>query len=103
MDAFIIGLYGLYLILVGVNGNSGALVSTAKKDLPGFLPWLIALAVLAALYENDTTRPVAKPFLFLAILAFVLKNQDSLKQQMGYIYDKAMMAANSTTQTGVAQ
>ena len=93
MDAFVIGLYGLYLVLVGAKGNTGKLMEKAQADAPAFMPWLISLGVLAALYENDTTKPVAKPFLFLAILSFVLINFDTLKAQVSSLY-------NSATSTG---
>lgn len=77
----LIGLYGLYLIFVGYKGNQSALFAALAADGPGFVPWLISVVVLGTAYRSDTLRPVVKPFIALAILAFVLKNWNTLKSQ----------------------
>jgi hypothetical protein len=86
MNGFIIGLYGVYLLLVGFEGNSSKMVDALRKDAPGFLPWAVSIAVLAAMYENENTRQIAKPFIFLLIITFVLRNFDVLKKQSKELY-----------------
>ncbi len=113
----LIGLYGLYLIFVGYKGNHVALFQALSQDGPGFVPWLISVVVLGTAYRSDTLRPVVKPFIALAILAFVLKNWNTLKAQtesvIGTINTNAQNASagqtvttapttNSSTQTAQA-
>ncbi len=85
MSYALVGLYGLYLIFVGVKGNSSALFSEISKDAKGFSAWLIAILVLRALYSVDTLRPVVKPFIGLALLTFTLKNYKSIVDQVNTI------------------
>ncbi len=81
----LIGLYGLFLIFVGSNGNSGTLKSKIAADAKGFAPWLIAILVLRALYASDTLKPIVKPFIFLALLTFFLKNYGVVATQINEI------------------
>ena len=78
----LIGLYGIYLIFVGYRGNQSALFQAISQDGPGFVPWLIVVIVLGTAYRSDTLKPVVKPFIALALLAFVLKNYSTLKGQL---------------------
>lgn len=94
MNGLIFGLYGLYAILVATNGNANALQKAIQEDSGGFLPWAISIGVLSVLYDNETTRPVAKPFIYLAILTFILKNFDQIKAQFGELYK---MSTNTKT------
>ena len=89
MNGFILGLYGVYLLLVGFNGNSQAMVKMLRADAPGFLPWAVSIAVLAAMYENENTRQIAKPFIFLLILTFTLRNFGVLEKQTKELYQMA--------------
>lgn len=89
MNGFILGLYGVYILLVGLAGNSSKLLDLIRQDAPGFLPWAVSIAVLAVMYESDTLRPIAKPFIFLLLLTFVLSNFNDLKQQTEMLYQKA--------------
>ncbi len=94
MPALIIGLYGIYLLMVGVSGNAKTLQQYASADAPGFLPWAISLGVLATIYEIPQTKPLAGPFLLLMAIAFVVKNFETLQSQFRELYS---MAANATT------
>ena len=89
MNGFILGLYGVYLLLVGFNGNSAEMVERLRADAPGFLPWAVSIAVLAAMYENENTRQIAKPFIFLLILTFILRNFNTLRAQSEELYRMA--------------
>ncbi len=82
MNYGLIGLYGIYLLFVGANKNAAALKTQISADVKGFMPWAIAIVVLAALMRSDTLRPVVKPFIALAVLAFVLKNYPQLVSQL---------------------
>lgn len=87
MNGLIYGLLGIYLLLVGFNGQGNALVSEIKQDAKGYIPWGISVGVLAMLYSYDKTRPIAKPFIFLAILTFVLRNFPTLENNIKQIYN----------------
>lgn len=90
MNGLTVGLFGFYLLMVGFKGNGDKLINEFSQDAGGFLPWLIAIAVLSFLYKNDTTQPFAKPFIGLVILAFVLKNFNTLEAQTKSIYNKVV-------------
>jgi hypothetical protein len=93
MNALVIGLYGLFIILVGFNGHSKELMAEGSADAPGFLPWAISIAVLAVMYENQYTQKVAQPFIVLLIVTFIVKNFDKLQSQFKQLY---AMASQST-------
>ncbi len=99
MNGLIFGLYGLYAILVAANGNASKLSTTMQSDAKGFLPWAISIAVLSVLYDNENTRPVAKPFIYLAILSFILKNFTQLENQFRRLYGLAGYTGSSTKST----
>ncbi len=81
----LVGLYGLYLIFVGYKGNSAELMKALQTDGKGFIPWIVAIAVLALLYRSDTIRPVVKPFVFLALLTFAMKNWKTIGAQINAV------------------
>lgn len=79
MNAFVVGLYGLFFIMVGAKRNEIRLIDEIKTDVNGFVPWAIAIAVLAALSEYEETNKLVKPFVALLILNFVLVNYDTMR------------------------
>lgn len=81
MNAFVVGLYGLFFVMVGVKMRSGELVDEVKQDVGGFVPWALAIAVLAIMYEVDETKPIVKPFALLIILNFVLVNFGKIQNE----------------------
>jgi hypothetical protein len=81
----LVGAYALYFILVGIKGNSSKLVALVERDGRGFLPWILAILVLRALYNVESLRPLIKPFIGLACLTFVLKNWDNVVGQLNQI------------------
>ena len=85
MSYGLVGLYALFFIFVGSSGKSTQLKDEVSKDAKGFAPWLISIIVLRWAYSNDTLKPVVKPFIFLAILVFVLKNYGKLVTQLNSI------------------
>ncbi len=89
MNNLLVGLYGVWFLMVASKGNSAEAIADVQKDAPGFLPWVISIIVLAWLYNNEATQKAVKPFIFLIILAFVLKNYQTIKAQFGGIYQSA--------------
>lgn len=89
MNLLVIMAYGIYALLVGMNGNGRQLLAEAEKDVGGFLPWVISIAVLAVIWEIPATKKLAAPFLTLAVLTFILSNWDTLQTQFGAISKEA--------------
>jgi hypothetical protein len=81
----LVGAYALYFILAGIKGNSSALVTLVERDGKNFLPWILAVLVLRALYNVESLRPMIKPFIGLAALTFVLKNWNVVVSQLNAI------------------
>ena len=100
MNYTLIGLYGIYLLFVGYAGKSSQLTSEIKTDLKGFVPWVIAIIVLRSLYEVDTLKPIVKPFAGLAILAFSLKNYDTIAGQINLIAGKTYLPLSKGNPNG---
>ncbi len=82
MNGLILGLYGIYLIVIGVRGEVDQLQTQLGQDLPGFVPWAIAIVVLIVLAQSEATEKVVVPFVGLLILAFVLKNFGNLSSEV---------------------
>lgn len=76
-----IGLYGVYLILIGVKSNEAELGALLARDFGHYIPWLVAVAILAALSESEILGPAVKPFALLLVLAFMLKNWSQIVAQ----------------------
>lgn len=98
MTNLTVGVYAVYLIMVALRGNAGQLFSNVQTDIKGFLPWGISIGILGVLYENEKTRPVVEPFIFLIVLAAFLKNFQALKTNASQIYNSAT-ASNATSAT----
>lgn len=91
----LIGAYAIYFILVGIHGNASKMVALVERDGKGFLPWIIAIMVLRALYMSETLRPLVKPFIGLAVLVFTLRNYSTIAGQINDI-----LPANAQIPTG---
>lgn len=82
MNELILGLYGIYLIVVGVRGETDKLMTQLQSDLPKFVPWAIAIVVLVVMSQSEATSEVVKPFVFLLALAFILKNFSNVSAEV---------------------
>jgi hypothetical protein len=80
-----IGLYAVYFIMVGMKGNAGAMVTNIQQDGKNFIPWILAILVLRALYSSDTLKPLITPFIVLAGLTFFLKNYATVAGQVNQL------------------
>ena len=89
MSNLLIGFYGLYLLMTAYKGDSQKVMGFVQEDAPKFLPWAIAIVVLSLLYNNDKTHKIVEPFIFLAILTFVLKNFKVISAEVSKIYHSA--------------
>jgi len=81
MNGLIIGVYGIYFLLVGLAGNAPKLLDMLGEDAGGFLPWIVSIGVLAVAYEYPATQKMARPFILLLILSFVLYNYENLRAE----------------------
>jgi hypothetical protein len=95
MSYGLVGLYGLYFVFVGIRGNAGKLVDNVQQDGKNFIPWVLAILVLRAMYASDTLKPMVKPFIGLAALTFFLRNYSKVVSQLNEI-----MPANVQLPTG---
>jgi hypothetical protein len=85
MSYGLVGLYAIFLVFVGVNGNAKPLGAAVSEDAKGFAPWLLAVVILAALDDVDALKPVVVPFIGLAALTFALKNYGTVVGQINQI------------------
>jgi len=97
MSYGLVGAYALYFILVGIHGNSSKLVSLIERDGRDFLPWILAILVLRALYNVEALRPMIKPFIGLAVLTFVLKNWNNVASQLNQILPTSVQIPKAAT------
>jgi len=82
MNGLILGLYGVYILAVGINGKTDALLTEVDKDMPGFIPWALAIIGLIILAQTEVTQKLVKPFIGLLILNFVLVNFGNLQSEV---------------------
>lgn len=87
MTGIFIGVYGLFLLAVGINGQGKALFSLLSEDGKEFLPWLFALVVISILAEFEETKKLVKPFVVLLALNFFLRNYSTLEKEAKTIYN----------------
>lgn len=93
MNGLILGLYGVFIIALGFQGRSEDLLTELDKDMPGFIPWALAIVALIILAQTEATEKVVRPFAFLLILNFVLRNFGNIKSEVNKI--QALSTGNS--------
>lgn len=91
MNGLILGLYGVYLIAVGINGRSEEMLSELDKDVPGFIPWALAIVALVIMAQSEATEKLVKPFVFLLILNFILINFGNISSEIRKLREMANM------------
>lgn len=85
MSYGLIGIYAIYFIYVGVNGNANEMTKAIEADAKGFAPMVLAILLLKALSTSDTLKPMINPFIGLALLTFTLKNYDKIASQLNAV------------------
>jgi hypothetical protein len=86
MTSLMVGIYGLYLIAVGVKGNTSTLISYLDADAEGFVPWLVIVIVLLALYDVPQLQGFAEGVATLVILSFIVSQRSTLVPQFTKFY-----------------
>jgi hypothetical protein len=99
MTSFMLGLYGLYFIAVGVKGNTSKLVSMVQGDAAGFVPWLVIVAVLDAAYEVPALRNTTEAFAVLIAAGYLFGQRSNVVGQVSQFYSDitGATAQNETT------
>lgn len=69
---------GFLLIDAGVRGNAKDVASQLATDVQGFLAFGAAIIILGVLGMSQTARPIAKSFLVLVFVVFLLKNGNAV-------------------------
>ena len=87
MTGLFIGLYGIYFLIVGSNGQPRTLWQYLSRDARGYLPWILAIIVLSVLTNFDSTKPMVKPIIALLVLNYFLKNFSVIESQLKAIYN----------------
>jgi hypothetical protein len=97
MTSLLIGIYGLYMIAVGVKGNTSTLVSYVDADAAGFVPWLVVVIVLLALYDVPELQGFAEAFAVLVVLSLIVSQRSEVVSQFESFYNNLTNAAQSNT------
>lgn len=82
MNGLILGLYGVFLVAIGIQGKSSEFLDELNHDAPGFIPWALAIVALVIMAQSDATEKLVKPFIFLLILNFVLMNFGNIASEV---------------------
>lgn len=68
-------LYGIYFIMVGIEGNADEFFTDITQETQ-FIYWLIAFFIIAGLWESPVAEKVAKPMALLIVIGFLLSNNN---------------------------
>lgn len=71
-------LVGIMLVEVGVRNNAQPMFKQLAIDMQGFLAFGAAIMILAVAGSITTLRPVAKAFMVLVFVVFLLKNGNAV-------------------------
>lgn len=101
MSSAILGLYGVFVVLVAYHGNSSALLASVSQE-KAFVPWVIVILVLASLEANSATHKFVAPFAALAIITFLVTKfttvQTDIKSTYSYLTGSGAAAVPTATQ-----
>ena len=93
MNGLIILLYGTYLTVVGFAGNGAQLMTDLQQDFPHYLPWLIAILILAALYQSRALEDLISAFIILALGTTIVMRFPALQSQTIAIWNHYVKGA----------
>lgn len=97
MNGLILGIYGMFLMAVGVRGNSDKLLDELNVDAPKFIPWALAIIALVIMAQAPQTEKVVKPFAFLLVLNFVLSNYGNISSEIRKLIEMAGIKTPKTS------
>lgn len=81
----LVGLYAIYFIFVGINGNARKMTDAVQTDGKDYLVWILAIVILRALYANEKARPVVGAFSTLVLVSFFLMHYKTLAGELNRI------------------
>ncbi len=87
MPTIILLVIGVYVLIVGLMGHAPGLIKQLEGDLPGFIPWIIAIAILGALAVDKNTEKLGKPLLGLIFLGILVKDWPNIKANSIAVYN----------------
>ncbi len=87
MNGFLTIIYAALLVTIGIKGNAKALGTLVASDAPAYFPWLVSIAFLAVLSENDKTAKFVNPFLLLATLGLLINKRGVIFPESQKIFD----------------
>ena len=90
----LIGLMGLYLVVVGIGGNGVPFIQWASGQ-GQFLAWIAVALVLVALVDHPSTHEFGVIFGSLIIIAYAVSHYQTVMEQ----FTAAAAAANVTVHT----
>lgn len=93
MAGILLFIYGLFFIGTGIQGNAPQLLTEIESEKQ-FLYWIVILLVIGALWETESGEKIARPFVVLIVLGFLLKNNN---WQTIATNAKNLMSATSST------
>ncbi len=103
MTSLMIGLYGIYLVAVGVKGNTSRLVTFVETDVQGFVPWLAVIIVILALYDVPSLKGFAEAFAVLIAATFLVSQRSQIVSQFETFYkDISTGSLSSASSTDAA-
>ena len=100
---FAFAIIGLVLLVSGVRGTSGDLVTLLKGDITGsnnFVYWVLSIGIIGALGYIEDFRPLSRAFLVLVIVVLVLA-QDK-KGAGGGFFTRFNQSIATITESGAA-
>ena len=86
MTSLFVGIYGVFFLAAGIQGNGNKLFALLAEDGRKFIPWLFAIVVISVLSEFEATEKLVKPFAVLLALNFFLRNFATLQSEAGKIF-----------------
>lgn len=86
MNAAVLGIFSVYIIMVGVAGNAPEFFAMLTSER-GFVSWIVVLLILGALASSDVTQPMVIPFLMVAVIATLSMRYDDISAQIKTSYD----------------
>jgi len=99
MTSLLVGIYGLYLIAVGVKGNTSTMIGYVQEDAPGFVPWLLIVIVLVSLYDVPALSGFSEAFAVLIILGLIVSSNSQIVSQFKSFYDSLQASQPATVAT----
>jgi hypothetical protein len=88
MSQIILLILAVYAVMVGYHNHAKYLFSQLGKDLPKFMPWIIAIVLLGILAVNKDTEKLGKPILGLIVLGIVVKDWSTIQSTSKKFYSE---------------